>query len=120
MVTGIKEDLKNSILPIILQHVSSETSLVFLFGSFASGAEHPHSDIDIGFFGEEALSMTTLREIRDELDEMVRTLRKVDFVDFSGVQDRVFMKEALEGSIIWYQGKGCRTSLESLKMHLAG
>ena len=120
MVAGINEELKNSILSVILRHVSAEASLVFLFGSFAAGTAHPHSDIDIGFFGEEALPRTTLREIREDLDETVRTLRSIDFVDFSSVHDPVFVKAALEGGITWYQGKGCGTSLESLKTRLAG
>ena len=44
------------------------------------------ADIDVGFLGEEKLSWTAFRKIREEI-ENIRTLYKIDFVDFNRTSD---------------------------------
>jgi predicted nucleotidyltransferase len=114
------ERLKDDIIKTLLEFVDMDSSLIFLFGSLATHTERTHSDIDIGYLGTRKLSFSTVAGIRDCLDEKVRTLRKIDFVDFTDVHDEVFRHEAARGAIEWYRGKDCSISLDCLKKYMAG
>jgi len=115
----LDEAIKKQILDVIFSLIDSQKCIIFLFGSFAKHDERRTSDIDIGVLSSESLPPSKICTLRDELNEKVRTLRKIDFVDFSIANDKIFVKEAIKEAKIWYQGKECKTTLETLKKQFA-
>jgi predicted nucleotidyltransferase len=112
-------NLKKQILKIIFKYIPKETCMVFLFGSFAQNKVYPSSDIDIGLLSYRSLENSTLVKIKEEL-ERVKTLRHIDVVDFSTIQDKNFLKIALKEVKIWHQTKNSKAYLSNLKKLLAG
>jgi len=92
----LDESLKAQILDILSQNLDIENFTVFLFGSFARGDEKRYSDIDIGILGKEPVDGVKVSRMRQELEEKAKTLRGIDFVDFSSVNDEVFKKDAIK------------------------
>lgn len=52
---------------------------LYLFGSYATGKNTPHSDIDIGLETDQPVSHTEISKIKQQIDD-IRTLKKIDFV----------------------------------------
>lgn len=59
---------------------------MFIFGSQANLKKLKAADIDVGIKAKRALNFKKLAKIRDELNE-IPTLRPIDLVDFSNVED---------------------------------
>src|SRR3990167_6430275 len=110
--------LKKQILKIIFRHIPKETCTIFLFGSLAQNKAYPSSDIDIGIVRDQALKNSLLVKIKQEL-EQVKTLRDIDVVDFSSIQDKDFLKIALKEVKIWHQTSRSRLDLNNLKKLIA-
>lgn len=101
---NISEELKNQILDIIFNHLDKQSTTVFLFGSYAQGTAKHYSDIDIGFIVSRNIAFSEVQEIKEELNDTVQTLRKIDLVDFGSSLDENFKRIALERIEIWYKG----------------
>jgi predicted nucleotidyltransferase len=109
------DSLKADILHIIFQYIHPDEAMIFLFGSFAQRRQGQSSDIDIGILANLGIPLDTMASLRDELNENVSTLRRLDPVDFTQVTDSVFLKNALGEAILWYQGKDCKITFNDWK-----
>ena len=107
-------ELKKQILKIIFKYIPKETCTIFLFGSLAQKEIYPSSDIDIGIICDKPLKNSLLVKIKEDL-EQVKTLRDIDVVDFSSIQDKNFLKIALKEVKIWHQTPRSKTYLNNLK-----
>lgn len=85
--------LRAAIKEAVGKVLNPEQYEVFIFGSEATEARNPRSDIDVGILGEGPVPGAMLQQIRQEL-ETLRTLRCFDVVDFTRV-DESFKAEAL-------------------------
>jgi len=112
------DKLKNQILKIIFKHIPKDDCLIFLFGSGAKKRIYPSSDIDIGIISNKPLNNSTLIRIKQDL-EQVRTLRDIDLVDFSSLEDKKFLKIALKEVKIWHQTPKSKVYLNNLNKRLA-
>ncbi len=84
---------------IVLRHLPKNEYQVFLFGSRAVGNAKHKSDIDVGIWGKQALSLKTKIAIEEDIEESIVPY-KVDIVDFWTV-DETFKKYALQKIIPW-------------------
>ena len=84
---------------IVLRHLPKNEFKVFLFGSRAVGNAKLKSDIDIGIWGKQALSLKIKIAIEEDIEESIVPY-KVDIVDFWTV-DETFKKYALQKTIPW-------------------
>ena len=81
------EKLKRELAAIVSKHSTSPFKL-FFFGSRVSNPDvDDRADIDVGFLGEEPLPLRAKANIKEEIED-IRTLYKIDFIDFFGVSDR--------------------------------
>ena len=108
------EKYKDEILSIILRFVPKENYIVFLFGSYAQGNALQSSDIDVGIWGTQKIDDKVFLEITERIDNEVKTLRKIDLVDFFTLDEKV-KKEAFQEIVIWHKGKNCNELLNNLK-----
>ena len=86
-----------SIYSIVEENIECEYQL-FLFGSRASGTNSEKADIDVGIIPEQSLSSKQIQTIKGRIEE-IPTLLKIDFVDFTTVNDdfkSVALKETKE------------------------
>ena len=102
---AVLNDVKNCVLEIIFKYIPKEDCVVFLYGSLAMGMTSSSADIDIGIFCREKISHMALAVIRNEIEEKARTLREIDVIDFSDIEDVDFIKIALKKIELWHQGK---------------
>jgi len=72
---------------------------VYLFGSWASGAPHQASDIDIAVDAAEPLPLEILARLREALEESTVPYR-VDVVDLSDA-DAEFRERVRREGILW-------------------
>jgi len=114
----LSDKIKNQIMKIIFRHIDKDDCAVFLFGSFARRSERRASDIDIGILCKTPVKKSTLYLLREELEEEVYTLRKIDLVDFSDVKDKLFLKEVFKEVQIWHMGSQLQTTFQTLKEHM--
>jgi predicted nucleotidyltransferase len=114
----ITDTLKNEILGIIFKYIDPDQTMIFLFGSFSQSKQSQSSDIDIGILGSKNIPLEYMAALREELNENVPTLRRIDPVDFTNVTELVFLKNALGEAILWYQGKDCKTTFSDLKRRI--
>lgn len=114
----INDKIKNHIIEIILRHIDKEDCVIFLFGSFARHSPRRTSDIDIGILSSTPIKKSTLYLLREELEDEVQTLRKIDLVDFTDVKDILFLKQALKEAEIWHMGIRLQTTFQILKEHV--
>jgi len=98
----ISEKIKKQILDIIFKYIDKNSCDVFLFGSYASEKARQSSDIDIGIDCNKKLSLTELLTIKEDLNENVDILRKIDIVDFKSDLDEDFKKITLKDRKIWH------------------
>lgn len=74
---------------------------IVLFGSRATGAADPRSDVDIGIDAGEALPLEVLDRIRETLEDLA-VLQKVDVVDLAAA-DPEFRRIALASIVPLYE-----------------
>ena len=70
---------------------------VQLFGSRANGAAKPYSDLDLVIMGDEVLPVTTMRILRDALDDSDLPFQ-VDLVEWAGTSEE--FRKVIEKSAI--------------------
>jgi predicted nucleotidyltransferase len=89
------EELTREIKSIFENVFTSDSYDLFYFGSRVSGLNSSRSDIDLGFANKNGQIMSSYNffKISEDL-ESIRTLYKIDFVDFGNVGFD-FKKEAL-------------------------
>lgn len=73
-----------------------DISLVYLFGSAASGRMRPDSDIDIAIAGNTPFSWERLQEIRIELSRALR--REIDIIDLTTSRGLIFYQAMTKGN----------------------
>ncbi|MBI3442161.1 MAG: nucleotidyltransferase domain-containing protein [Candidatus Sungbacteria bacterium] len=78
--------LKKEILDIVSRHLDLSRYRVFFFGSRVTGTGTDRSDVDVGIEGPEPIAFGALLAIREDI-ERIRTLYKIDIVDFRGASD---------------------------------
>lgn len=86
------DKLKKDILDIVGRHLDLKEYKVFFFGSRVAGTNFPRADIDLGVEGPKPIPAKIKLEIEEKLENL-RTLFKIDFVDFQNVSEK-FKKEA--------------------------
>lgn len=79
--------LKKEILTILARYIDLTQYRVFFFGSRVTGAGTSRSDIDIGIEGPHPLSGRVLADIQEDINT-IRTLYKIDIVDFASVGEK--------------------------------
>ena len=67
---------------VVRRHLPDPAYRIFLFGSRATGAGRPNSDIDVGIEGPGPVPREALAAIDEELEE-APTLYTIDVVDFA-------------------------------------
>lgn len=100
----ITDTLKNAILDIVFNYISPDESVVFLFGSYATGQARVSSDIDIGLMCQKDIPDNLFARLRLKLAEDVQTLREIQVFDFARAS-KDFKDMAMKEIKIWYQGK---------------
>ena len=89
------EKLKAELLAIVKKHSADMNFRLFFFGSRVRKEDtDDRADIDVGYVGVNRLSIRTLRMIKEEI-ENIRTLYKIDFVDFNRTASP-FKEEAMQ------------------------
>ncbi|MBI5883418.1 MAG: nucleotidyltransferase domain-containing protein [Elusimicrobia bacterium] len=106
--------IKALALDTIFGRIPQDDCVVFLFGTCANGSQVRDSDIDIGILARGPIPPSDFLELQESLDSDLPTLRRIDFVDFSDVSDKV-RREAMKEIILWHEGKNCRGLLSDLK-----
>lgn len=100
----ITNSLKNAILDIVFNYINPDESLVFLFGSYATGKARVSSDIDIGLMCQKDIPDNLFARLRLKLAEDVQTLRQIQVFDFAKASED-FKDMAMKEIKIWYRGK---------------
>lgn len=80
------EKLKREILSLLGKYLDMRNYRVFFFGSRVTGAGTDRSDIDVGIEGP-SVPGHVLMAIQEEISS-IRTLYKIDIVDFTAVGDK--------------------------------
>lgn len=88
------DKLLKEVRDIVAKHVDLDEYKLFVFGSRVDGSGDDRSDIDIGIDGPGEVDAAAKSDILDKLENL-RTLYKIDFVDFTGVSDD-FREEAMK------------------------
>ena len=112
----VDSKIKNEILNIFFEKCSKESILIFLFGSFVNGSVFPSSDYDIGVIVDDTIDDNLLILIEDKLNEKVKTLRDIEIVNFTTLDDVKFSKVALKEVDIWHKNKKLMPFFNRLKM----
>jgi len=84
-----EEKLKKQILKIAEKYLDLSKYKIFFFGSRVSKKGDEHSDIDIGIEGKDPVSVVTMEAIKEEIGQ-IRTLYKIEFVDFKKVSSQFY------------------------------
>ncbi|RCR67292.1 nucleotidyltransferase domain-containing protein [Larkinella punicea] len=100
---------------LVLSTIDSNRYAVFLFGSRARGNHFPHSDIDIGLWGNEEMDARTMLDLEEALENSMIPY-KVDLVDFKRT-DESFRKVALENIVIWNSPPAFHWPLTTTTVH---
>ena len=79
---------------------------VWAFGSRVKGAAKPYSDLDLAVISEEPLSLATMGELCDRLDDSDLTI-EVDVVDWAAA-DQSFRKIILRDKVVVQKGRGAQ------------
>lgn len=80
------EKLKAELKAIIGRHIDLSRHRVFFFGSRVAGVGDDRSDIDVGIEGADTISLTAMREIKEDI-ELLPLLYKIDIVDMFQTSD---------------------------------
>ncbi|MDP2950950.1 MAG: nucleotidyltransferase domain-containing protein [bacterium] len=82
------DKLKKEVLVIIGKHLDLKEYKVFFFGSRVLGKGDDRSDIDIGIEGKGLVPAKAMRAIQEALFNEIKTLYKIDFVDFTDTNEK--------------------------------
>ena len=117
MIDAHIEKIRNS-LPAIAADIFRKRPVLFayLYGSYATGIIHPHSDLDIGIFIEDlqenmrlelelALSLEFDNLLTDEVASEVRIINNLPLVILGNI--------VTEGSLIYSRDEVCRVDFET-------
>ena len=96
-----EEKYLHQLKDLVLNIVDKDRYAVFLFGSRALGKRGKVVDVDIGLLGEKSVPLELLGELHEVVEASIIPL-KVDFVDFSSVDEK-FKRIALSDIEIWNQ-----------------
>lgn len=103
----------------ILDKYLGDDYLLFVFGSVAKNIEKRSSDIDLAIYREKPISLKTITEIKQELEERVGTLRDIDLVNLSDRDINIkLLKNILNEGIPWKETKNSKELLRDLKKRL--
>ena len=75
--------LKSELLELLEEKIDIQTNRIFFFGSRVTNKGDERSDIDIGIEGKDKIQ--NLEEIKELLSEKIKTLYKIDLIDFKDV-----------------------------------
>ncbi|MFH1798847.1 MAG: nucleotidyltransferase domain-containing protein [Candidatus Omnitrophota bacterium] len=114
---GLK-NIQEEILRAIFRHLCREKCVVFLFGSFAKGKFSRGSDIDVGIICGAKITRAKVALIKNDIEEKVKTLRKVDLVDFYGITNNDFLKASLGRIAVWHETGKSKVFLSNLKKRI--
>ncbi|MBI3153741.1 MAG: nucleotidyltransferase domain-containing protein [Chloroflexi bacterium] len=84
---------------IILERLKNYRAKVYLFGSQATGKARVYSDIDVAVLPLQKMPISTLSEIREELEES-DIVRTVDVVDLAET-DESFRQRVEKEGVVW-------------------
>lgn len=87
-------ELKAKISDIVRKNVDLKKYKVFFFGSWVTGTARERSDIDVGIKGKAPMDVEQLSVLKGAI-EGLRTLYKIDVVDFVGT-GKDFQEVALQ------------------------
>ncbi len=100
----IKSNLQKQILDLIFSFLSPNNTTIVLFGSQTEKNQSRYSDIDIGIISKERIKDKTFLTLIEQLNYKVDTLKRLDLVEFSRV-DNEFKEFALKNAEIWHTAK---------------
>jgi len=107
--TSYDEKYLNMLKEIVLSIVDVDRVMVFLFGSRLKENHASRSDVDIGLFAEEKISVKLFHQIRNTIDASIIPW-EVDIVDFTRA-DEAFKQEAMKDIKIWNKPKAMKKNL---------
>ena len=108
--TGVKKE----IISVFDKHIKGGYMLI-LFGSFVNNSATGASDIDLAVYGAKKIPPSSFLELKEDLDEKVRTLREIDLVDLTErVTDKALLANIIKGKI-WRKSKNYQELLKNLK-----
>jgi uncharacterized protein len=82
-IGAIEESGSDAALVEVLTNALPEATVIYRFGSTASGDSHPGSDVDLAVLAPRPIAPGRLARAREEVAEIVR--RDVDLVDIANV-----------------------------------
>jgi len=118
MPMKVLKTIRKDIMGIILEHLAVEDCVIFLFGSFARGKSDRASDIDVGIICDKKITRAKLAAVKSEIEEKVKTLRKVDVVDFYGIKNNAFLEVSLREVEVWHQTGKSKVFLSNLRKRI--
>ena len=90
----LNETLKNSLIHEVLSYRLIEK--IILFGSRARGTAKKTSDIDIAVVSDHSIS-----GLQDYLEEKLKTLLKIDVIDYKKASPKIRKEIETEGIILY-------------------
>lgn len=92
-----QKQLEKDLIDIIEKQINISQYQIFFFGSRVTGRGNDRSDIDVGIEGKKPIDFSRLSRIKADI-ENIRTLYKIDVVDFSDAGDnfKQVAKEKIE------------------------
>jgi len=96
MLIDLRPDHLGIVMDILRRHLPGRE--VWAFGSRASGAARPHSDLDLAVMGDAPLDFATLATLRDAFSESNLPFR-VDVVDWASA-DEPFRRIILDRRVL--------------------
>jgi predicted nucleotidyltransferase len=98
-VFGLKKDLTDKIVSLILEYKKLEK--IVIYGSRARGDFKKSSDIDIAIFAKDWTSSDT-NIVKNTLDDFIKTPLKIDVVNFYRIQKAGLKNKILkEGKVLY-------------------
>jgi predicted nucleotidyltransferase len=114
----IADNIKEEIIRILNIRLG-ENYLLMVFGSFANGKGDRSSDIDLAVYSSEKISAKAMVEIKEELDEKVRTLRQIDLVNLTDENiNPDLLRNIMREGLVWRKQKNSEELLKNLKRRL--
>jgi len=98
---GGREALLAEVRSLVLRALGGPIATVYLFGSFASGAPHRASDIDVAIDSPSPLPRALLARLRERLEES-RVPYRVDVVDLAEA-DPAFRERVRTTGRVWIE-----------------
>jgi len=107
------------IIKLINKHLGTDDYLLFCFGSFVKGNLQKSSDIDLAIYKKNGFFTNEFQEIKEALNEQVKTLRDIDFINLNNKEiNKDLLENILKEGVIWNEGKNSKELLKDLKRRL--